>query len=116
MRASTFDHLAHISFRDFMDICKKCTAKPGEKIYLPDQNGVIEQDKFTYSPVGNVLDKQTKTIDTRQLSIKDFIFENKLIPWIVNKFKKIEKLEEKLTGIKCSTKDTEKYMILKKIK
>ena len=50
MRASTFDHLAHISFRDFMDICKKCTAKPGEKIYLPDQNGVIEQDKFTYSP------------------------------------------------------------------
>ena len=79
MRASTLNHLAHISFRDVMDIYKKCTAKPGEKIYHPDQNRVIEEDKFTYSPI-DFLEKQTKTVDTRQLSIKDFIFENKLIP------------------------------------
>ena len=79
MRASTLNHLAHISFRDVMDIYKKCTAKPGEKIYHPDQNRVIEEDKFTYSPI-DFLEKQAKTVDTRQLSIKDFIFENKLIP------------------------------------
>ena len=32
----------------------------GEEIILPDQRRVIEQAKFTYSPLGKALEKQTE--------------------------------------------------------
>ena len=35
----------------------------GEEILPPDQSRVIEQAKFTYSPLGKALEKQTKTIE-----------------------------------------------------
>ena len=35
----------------------------GEEILLPDQRRVIEQAKFTYSPLGKAFEKQTKTIE-----------------------------------------------------
>ena len=35
----------------------------GEEILTSDQRRVIEQDKFTYSPKGKALEKQTKTIE-----------------------------------------------------
>ena len=35
----------------------------GQEILPPDQRRVIEQAKFTYSPLGKALEKQTKTIE-----------------------------------------------------
>ena len=35
----------------------------GEEILAPYQRRVIEQAKFTYFPLGKVLEKQTKTIE-----------------------------------------------------
>ena len=34
----------------------------GEKILPSDQSGIIEQAKFTYSPLGEAFEKQIKTI------------------------------------------------------
>ena len=41
----------------------KCKYFTGEQILPSDQRGVIEQAKFTYSPLGKALQKQTKTIE-----------------------------------------------------
>ena len=38
----------------------KCEYLPGEEILPPHQNRVIEQAKFTYSFLGNALEKQMK--------------------------------------------------------
>ena len=35
----------------------------GEEILPPDKRSVIDQGKFTYSPLGKVFEKETKTID-----------------------------------------------------
>ena len=35
----------------------------GEEILPPEQRRVIEQAKFTYSPLGKTFEKQTKTIE-----------------------------------------------------
>ena len=35
----------------------------GEEILPPDQRSVVKQAKFAYSPLGNALEKQTKTIE-----------------------------------------------------
>ena len=35
----------------------------GQEILPPDQRRVIEQAKFRYSPLGKLLEKQTKTIE-----------------------------------------------------
>ena len=37
----------------------------GEEILPPDQKKVIEQAKFTYSPLGKTFEKQTKSIEER---------------------------------------------------
>ena len=37
----------------------------GEEILPSDQRRVIEQAKFTYSPLGKTLEKQRKTIETQ---------------------------------------------------
>ena len=37
----------------------------GEEIPPPDQRKLIEQDRFTYSPLGKALEKQTKTIENQ---------------------------------------------------
>ena len=34
-----------------------------EEILLPDQSKMIKQAKFTYSPLGKALEKQTKTVE-----------------------------------------------------
>ena len=49
----------------------------GEEKLPTDQRRVIEQDKFTYSPLGKAFEKQTKMIeDQREKQIKT-IEENK---------------------------------------
>ena len=37
----------------------------GKEILLSDQGRIIEQAKFTYSPLGKTLEKQRKTIETQ---------------------------------------------------
>ena len=38
----------------------------GEKILLSDQSRIIEQAKFTYSPLGKAFEKQIKTIEEQK--------------------------------------------------
>ena len=59
----------------------------GEEILPPNQQQIIQQAKFTYSPLGKALEKQRKTIEDqgekqvdalrtsykKLLSIKDFV-------------------------------------------
>ena len=42
----------------------------GEEILLSNQQQVIEQAKFTYSPLGKAFEKQTKTIEDQGKTIK----------------------------------------------
>ena len=35
----------------------------GKEILPPDQSRIIEQETFTYSPLGKTFEKQTKTIE-----------------------------------------------------
>ena len=69
---------------------------------------MIEQAKFTYSPLGKALEKQRKTIEeqgkeqvealevlkpnTQKLTIKDMILENKLSEEAKNKLDKIKEV------------------------
>ena len=78
----------------------------GEKILPSDQSRIIEQAKFTYSPLDKAFEKQIKTIeeqgkkqveslevlkpDIQKLTIKDAIPENTLI----------EEAKNELNGIK----------------
>ena len=39
--------------------------RPGEDILPSNQQQIIEQAKFTYSPLGKAFDKQIKTIEER---------------------------------------------------
>ena len=84
----------------------------GEEILPSNQQQIIEQTKFTYSPLGKALEKQTKTIevqgkkqvdalksfkpsDEELSSIKDFMPKEKLNPEIINEIKRIEEQEKK---------------------
>ena len=68
----TINHWSDIDFKDFMNLYKKCTAKPHSPLVidttLASDNPwcqIIEQDKFTYSPLGKALEKQTKTSESQ---------------------------------------------------
>ena len=80
----------------------------GEEILPSNQQQIIEQAKFTYSPLGKAFEKQTKTVedqgkkqddaleslktsDNEQLTpIKDFIPKENLNLEIINEIKRIE--------------------------
>ena len=85
---------------------------PGEGILPSNQQQIIEQAKFTYSPLGKAFEKQTKTIkdqgekqvdalqslkpsDKQLPSIRDFISKGRLNCEIVNETERIEEEEEK---------------------
>ena len=55
----------------------------GEEILPSDQNRIIEQAKFTYSPFGKFLEKQIKTCENQV--IKQFQALKPLIPKKINK-------------------------------
>ena len=74
--------------------CHKYEYLTGEDILPPNQQQIIEQARFTYSPLGKAFEKQTKTIDDQgqkqvdalntlksnnQLTIEDAIPKNALI-------------------------------------
>ena len=84
----------------------------GEEILSSNQQQIIEQANFTYSPLGEAFEKQTKTnedqgkkqvdaleslkpSDNELTPIKDFIPIENLNPAIINEIKRIEEKEKK---------------------
>ena len=91
--------------------CHKYEYLTGEDILPPNQQQIIEQARFTYSPLGKAFEKQTKTIDDQgqkqvdalntlksnnQLTIEDAIPKNALINDETKKeLDKIKEIEKK---------------------
>ena len=97
----------------------------GEEILPSNQRQIIEQTKFTYSPLGKAFGKQTKTnedqgkkqvdaleslktSDKELPSIKDFIPIENLNPEIINEIKRIEEQEKKVNRNKIVYESTNK--------
>ena len=97
----------------------------GEEILPSNQQQIIQQAKFTYSPLGKALGKQRKTIedqgekqvdileslkdsDKKLPSIKDFIPMENLNPEIINEIKRIEEIEKKVDRSRMVYKGTNK--------
>ena len=105
----------------------------GEEILPSNQQQIIQQAKFNYSPLRKALEKQVKTIkdqgekqvvaleslkdsDKKLTSIKDFIPTENLNPEIINEIKRIEEMEKRLIEIEWSIKELMKLMILEILK
>ena len=97
----------------------------GEEILPSNQQQIIQQAKFNYSPLGKALEKQRKTIedqgekqvvtlesledsDKKLTAIKDFIPIENLNPEINNEIKRIEEIEKKVDRNKMVYKGTNK--------
>ena len=97
----------------------------GEEILPSNQQQIIQQTKFNYSPLGKALEKKRKTIedqgekqvvaleslkgsDKKLTPIKDFIPIENLNPEIINEIKRIEELEKKVDRNKMVYKGTNK--------
>ena len=97
----------------------------GEEILPSNQQQLIQQAKFNYSPLGKALEKQRKTIkdqgekqvvaleplkppDKKLPPIKDFIPMENLNPEIINEIKRIEEIEKKVDRNKMFYKGTNK--------
>ena len=97
----------------------------GEEILPSNQQQIIQQAKFDYSPLGKAIEKQIKTIkdqgekqvvaleplkvpDKKLLPIKDFIPMENLNPEIINEIKKIAEIEKKVDRNKMAYKGTNK--------
>ena len=103
----------------------KCEYLTGEEILPSNQQQLIQQAKFNYSPLGKVLEKQRKTIkdqgekqvvaleslkppDKKLPPIKDFIPMENLNPEIINEIKRIEEIEKKVDRNKMFYRGTNK--------
>ena len=97
----------------------------GEEILPSNQQQIIQQAKFTYSPLGKALEKQIKTIkdqgekqvvslkslkdsDKKLPAMKDFIPTENLNPEIINEIKRIEEIEKKVDRNRMVYKGTNK--------
>ena len=97
----------------------------GEEILLSNQQQLIQQAKFNYSPLEKALEKQRKTIkdqeekqvvaleslkppDKKLPPIKDFIPMENLNPEIINEIKRIEEIEKKVDRNKVFYKGNNK--------
>ena len=97
----------------------------GEEILPSNQQQIIQQAKFTYSPLGKAFEKQIKTIndqgekqfvaleslkvpDKKLTSIKDFIPIENLNPENINEIKRIEEIEKNVDRNKIVYKGTNK--------
>ena len=97
----------------------------GEEILPSNQQQIIQQAKFTYSPLGKAFEKQTRAIedqgekqvvaleslkdsDKKLTPIKDFIPMENLNPEIINEIKKIKELEKKVDRTRMVYKGTNK--------
>ena len=105
----------------------------GEDILPSNQQQIIQQAKFNYSPLGKAIEKQIKTIkdqgekqvvaleslkptDKKLPPIKDFIPIENLNPEIINEIKRIEEIEKKLDRNKMVYKGTNKTYDFRKFK
>ena len=105
----------------------------GEEILPSNQQQIIEQAKFIYSPLGKAFEKQTKTIedqgkkqidaleslkpsDKKLPSIKDFMSKENQNPEIINKIERIEEEEKKVNRNKMVYKATNKTYDFRKFK
>ena len=85
----------------------------GEEMLPSNQQQIIQQTKFNYSPLGKAFEKQTKTIqpqgekqvvaleslkssDKKLIPIKDFIPMENLNPETINEIKRIEEIEKQV--------------------
>ena len=94
----------------------------GEEILPSNQQQIIQQAKFNYSPLGKALEKQRKTIEDqgeKQVdalktsykklpSIKDFVPTEKFNLEIINEIKRIEEIEKNVDRDKMVHKSTSK--------
>ena len=97
----------------------------GEEILPSNQQQIIQQAKFNYSPLGKAIEKQIKTIkdqgekqvvvleslnvpNKKLSSIKDFIPIENLNPEIINEIKRIEEIEKKVDRNKMFYKRSNK--------
>ena len=97
----------------------------GEEILPSNQQQIIQQAKFDYSPLGKAIEKQIKTIkdqgekqvvaleslnvpNKKLSSIKDFIRIENLNPEIINEIKRIEEIEKKVDRNKMVYKGAKK--------
>ena len=92
----------------------------GEEILPSNQQQIIQQAKFNYSPLGKALEKQRKTIEDKgekQVdalktsykklpSIKDFVQTEKFNLEIINEIKRIEEIEKNVDRDKMVYKST----------
>ena len=105
----------------------------GEEILPSNQKQIIEQAKFTYSPLEKAFEKQAKTIedqgkkqvdaleslrpsDKKLPSIKEFISKENQNPEIINEIKRIEEQEKKVNRNKMVYKATNKTYDFRKFK
>ena len=105
----------------------------GEEILPYNQQQIIEQAKFSYSPLGKAFEKQTKIIEDqgekqvdalkslkpsdKQLpSIRDFISKEKLNSEIVNEIERIEEEERKVDRSKMVYKASNETYHVRKFK
>ena len=97
----------------------------GEEILPSNQQQIIQQAKFNYSPLGKAIEKQIKTIkdqgekqvvaleslkapDKKLTSINKFIPIENLNPEIINEIKRIEEIEKNVDRNKMVYKGTNK--------
>ena len=97
----------------------------GEEILPSNQQQIIQQAKFNYSPLGKAIEKQIKTIkdqgetqvvaleslnvpNKKLSSIKDFIPIENLNPEIINEIKRTEEIEKKVDRNEMVYKGTNK--------
>ena len=105
----------------------------GEEILPSNQQQIIEQAKFHYSPLGRAIEKQIKTIkdqgekqvvaleslkdpDKKLPPIKDFIPTENLNPEIINEIKRIEEIEKKVDRNRMVYKGTNKTYYFRNFK
>ena len=105
----------------------------GEEILASNQQQIIQQAKFTYSPLGKAFEKQTKTIedqgkkqvvtleslkapDKKLAPVKDFIPMENLNPEIINEIKRIEEIEKQVDRNKMFYKGTNKTYDFRNVK
>ena len=97
----------------------------GEEILPSNEQQIIQQAKFNYSPLGKAMEKQKKTIkdqgekqvdaleslkppDKKLPPIKDFIPIENLNPEIINEIKRIEEIKKKVDRNKMFYKGSNK--------
>ena len=105
----------------------------GEEILPSNPRQIIEEAKFTYSPLGKAFEKQTKTIedqgkkqivtleslkdsDKKLPPIKDFVTIENLNPEIINEIKRTEEIEKQIDRNKMVYKGTNKTYDLRNFK